>query len=118
MPQQALALANSALSVAQSRVLATALWKRIGEQPSPDPDAAFLTLAFEQLLGRAPTAAERTECRRFLTAQASLLSAPKQLTPFATGGPNAVAPAADPQQRARESLIHVLLNHNEFVTIR
>ena len=118
MPQQALALANSALSVAQSRILGSALWKKISEQGAPDPEAAFLNLAFEQLLGRAPTAAERTECKRFIEAQAALLTTPKQLTPFATGGPNAIPPAPDPRQRARESLVHVLLNHNEFVTIR
>ena len=29
-----------------------------------------------------------------------------------------VKPAADPAQRARESLVHVLLNHNDFVTVR
>jgi hypothetical protein len=29
-----------------------------------------------------------------------------------------VAPAADPARRARENLIQVLFNHNDFVTIR
>ena len=29
-----------------------------------------------------------------------------------------IKPAADPAQRARESLVHVLLNHNDFVTVR
>jgi hypothetical protein len=104
--------------VAQARVLAGALWRKVSEQAVPDPRAAFLGLAFEQLIGRAPTAAERAECERFLAAQAVLLTDPKQLTAFTTGGPSSVAPAADPQQRARESLIHVLVNHNEFVTIR
>jgi hypothetical protein len=27
-------------------------------------------------------------------------------------------PASDPALRARENLVHVLLNHHEFVTIR
>ena len=27
-------------------------------------------------------------------------------------------PSADPNQRARENLVHVLINHNDFVTIR
>ena len=28
------------------------------------------------------------------------------------------APAAEPRQRARESLVRVLFNHNDFITIR
>ena len=30
----------------------------------------------------------------------------------------AVGPSNDPAQRARENLVHVLLNHNDFVTVR
>ena len=35
-------------------------------------------------------------------------------------GPAPVAdrPAADAKARARESLVHVLMNHNDFVTVR
>ena len=34
-------------------------------------------------------------------------------------GPEAIVPpAADPAQRARENLVHVLFNHNDFVTVR
>lgn len=29
-----------------------------------------------------------------------------------------VPPSSEPEMRARENLIHVLFNHNEFVTIR
>jgi hypothetical protein len=37
----------------------------------------------------------------------------------AYGGSHAlVKPAADSGERARESFVHVLFNHNEFVTIR
>ena len=43
---------------------------------------------------------------------------PSKLTPFASGPATAVKPAADPRLRARENLVHVLLNHNDFVTIR
>ena len=61
---------------------------------------------------------ERAECARFLATQTTLLADPKKLTGIATGAPAAVAAALDPAQRARESLVHVLINHNDFVTIR
>jgi hypothetical protein len=84
IPQQALALANSVLVETQARALAGKLGK---EAPEDDAyvDAAFLTV-----LGRHPSAAERTECAEFLR-----------------GGP-----------RSREGLVLVLFNHNDFVTIR
>jgi hypothetical protein len=109
VPQQALALCNSALALGQSRQLAARLAAERGD---------FLTSAFEQILGRLPSAAERSRCERFLRDQAELLAAPARLTPFPPS-PDAVAPAAaDPVQRARENLVHVLFNHNDFVTIR
>ena len=40
------------------------------------------------------------------------------LTPFKSGPEATVKPSEDPKQRARESLVHVLLNHNDIVTIR
>jgi hypothetical protein len=111
VPQQALALNNSALALSQSRRLA----KRLAGEPSA---AAFVTAAFEQVLGRQPTAEERARCERFLSEQAAILREPGKLTPF-PAGPDAVVPAAaDPVQRARENLVHVLFNHNDFVTIR
>jgi hypothetical protein len=86
LPQQALALANSELSLQVARRLATILWSRAGCAAS-----AFVTAGFEQVLSRQPTDAEQAECLRYL------------------------GPATD--SRRRESLIHVLLNHHEFVTI-
>ena len=79
---------------------------------------ADFAAAFQQVLGRLPTAEERAECQDFLVRQAALLADPARLTPFETGAANPVPPSADPKQRARESLVHVLLNHNDFVTIR
>jgi hypothetical protein len=109
VPQQALALSNSALALGQARQLAGRLAAEKGD---------FIAAAFEQVLGRSPTAAERSRCERFLREQAELLAAPARLTPFPPA-PDAVAPAAaDPMQRARENLVHVLFNHNDFVTIR
>ncbi len=109
MPQQALALANSALALGASRALAAQLTRAGGD---------FLELAFDQVLGRPPSVAERAECERFLADQATRLGDPKLLTAFTTGARPAVAPSNDAVQRARENLVHVLMNHHEFVTLR
>lgn len=116
VPQQALALANSALVLDQARLLARKLAKEVGEQPQAN--AAFIAAAFEQILGRPASAQEKSECERFLTEQATLLADAKKLTVFTGVSAPKVAPAADPHLRAREDLIQVLLNHNDFVTIR
>ncbi|MGP0069395.1 MAG: DUF1553 domain-containing protein [Isosphaeraceae bacterium] len=87
LPQQALALANSDLSLRMARQLARSLSDRTG----PD-SSGFVTAAFERVLSRTPTDAERAECLRYLGEGVAL--------------------------RKRESLVHVLLNHHDFVTIR
>ena len=92
VPQQALALNNSALALSQSRLLA----KRWAGSSA----AEFVTMAFEQVLGRAPTAAEQARCERFLNEQAALLKEPGKLTPFPAGADAVVPPAADAMQRA------------------
>ena len=66
VPQQALALANSDVSLNQSRRLAKQA-QRVGrERNGKEPDQAFVRLAYEQILGRDPSTAELTECREFL----------------------------------------------------
>jgi hypothetical protein len=110
VPQQALALSNSVLALNQSRLLARSL-------QAPE-DSAFIRAAFEQVLCRPPTAEELTRCERFLAAQRELLKTPAKLTPFPADAAAAIPPAAEPAQRARENLVHVLFNHNDFVTIR
>jgi hypothetical protein len=109
VPQQALALSNSALALNQSRQLAT----RLASQKDD-----FLMAAFEQVLGRPPSAAEHSRCERFLREQAELLAKPGRQTPFPPSPDEVLPPSADPVQHAREDLIHVLFNHNDFVTIR
>jgi hypothetical protein len=116
VPQQALALANSPLSLAQARLLARRLSQEVGTTATEDP--AFVTAAFEQVLSREPTAREREECVKFLTEQTALLLDRGKLSGFGAGPPCPVPPATDPHLRARENLTHVLLNHHDFVTIR
>ncbi len=115
VPQQALALANSVLVKSQSRRLAQTLSDSLGEQASDEP---FIRNAFTMILSRPPTPEETAACHEFLGQQAALLSNPSSLTPAAVGDPSPVPPARDPLCRAKEDLIVVLLNHNDFVSIR
>ncbi len=92
VPQQALALFNSELTLTQARALAERISARVG----PD-DAAFATRVFETTLSRPPTPAERESCVDFLRREQ-----------------NRTGRAAD----ARARLAHVMLNHDEFVTVR
>ncbi len=50
--------------------------------------------------------------------QAGRLADTARLTAFSSGPEVAIKPSADPALRARENLVHVLLNHNDFLTIR
>jgi hypothetical protein len=117
-PQQALAMANSTLTLAQSRVLAKKLSDSLGNLAADEAPRRFVERAFVRILSRQPTAEESATCLEFLTAQATKLADAKALTAFSAGPAAAVPPAADPAQRARENLVHVLLNHNDFVTVR
>jgi len=112
IPQQALAVANSPLSLTQSRLLA----RRLTE--SAVGDGEFIQRAFEQILSREPSVNELATCAQFLAGQATQLAEPGKLNLFVGEKKAEVGPAAEPVQRARENLIHVLVNHNDFVTIR
>ena len=113
VPQQALALSNSKMSFTQSRLLAGKISGEVG-----DNSDSFVATAFETVLARRPSPEEKTESLRFLRQQARLLEDPTKLTEFQSGEPIEVPAAADPSLRARENLVHVLINRNEFVTIR
>ena len=117
IPQQALAISNSRLAMQQARVLASELHAETAAEASVAAKEAFVTAAFETILSRPPNAQERAACLDFLTAQSDLL-ARQALTTFAGAATKVAIPEADRQRRARESLVHVLLNHNDFVTIR
>lgn len=115
MPQQALALANSSLSLQQARMLA----RNLSQQTGAD-NVKFVQEAFLRVLARPATANEAKTCAEFLAEQARLLkklAAGTKLTGN-TDLKDITRPADEPDLRARENLIHVLLNHNDFLTIR
>jgi Protein of unknown function (DUF1549)/Protein of unknown function (DUF1553)/Planctomycete cytochrome C len=118
MPQQALALANSSLCLEQSRLLAAVLERGLGCQAGQSHDGAFVIAAFERVLGRLPTNDETTACEEYLRATTKQLANLSGLVRFSSGPAAAVAPSTEAAQRARENLVHVLFNHNDFVTIR
>src|SRR6516162_10144184 len=67
LPQQALALSNSELTIRQGRQLAHKLDSQLPNEPG-----AFVRAAFEQILGRSPAAAEKEAADRFLSRQPTL----------------------------------------------
>jgi hypothetical protein len=82
---------QQALALANSTLVesqAKTLSGRLSKEAAADE--AYVERSFLTILGRNPSEAERRECAEFLR-----------------GGP-----------RSRESLVHVLFNHNDFVTIR
>jgi hypothetical protein len=96
-PQQSLALANSRLV----QTLAGA----IGERLSVESHSEFVTAAYETILGRGPSAAERS-----ITVEAceSLVD---QLARQGLG-------AAEARTGAHRHVAHVLVMHNDFLVIR
>jgi len=112
VPQQALALANSPLAVDQARQAA----KRISQDV--DDESSFVERAYLVILGRKASADESSACESFLERQTELLSTPEHLSSAGGTATTTVSPATDASGRARENLVHVLLNHNDFVTVR
>jgi hypothetical protein len=98
VPQQALALTNSEL-VHESSVAIVKAWQDSGGGSAEQ----FVSYLFEQILSRQPTQAEIQVCLNALQKQQQLATSPDS--------PEANA-------RAHESLARILLNHNDFVTIR
>jgi len=114
VPQQALALANSELALAQARLLAREL-----SSGTEGDSTRFASLAFRRILARRPSHDEARLCADFLS----------QRTEWAEQqGESKLMPASlkvdeqkashDLAQRARENLVLVLMNHNDFVTVR
>ncbi|MFL5245031.1 MAG: DUF1549 and DUF1553 domain-containing protein [Gemmataceae bacterium] len=113
MPQQALALINSELTLKYARLLA----RSMAASKNADDDSQFTTAAFERVLSRPPTPQEQAECVLFLKERTSdyQKEKPQQAAASDLEGQQ---PASDPALRAKENLVHVLLNHHDFVTIR
>lgn len=93
-PHQALALANSPLTVEGSSKLAKRLHGETDGLPEPFIEEAYLTI-----LSRRPMPEEAALCRNFL----------------GNGKPDSTTPAQLPRC---EKLINVLFNHNDFIAIR
>jgi mono/diheme cytochrome c family protein len=99
VPQQALALANAGISLDAAGKIAAGIH---AAHPGEDR-GAFVDGAFVLLLGRAPDEAERSACLDYWTEMSGLES---------------VKATADPDATIRARLVHAVLNHNDFVTVR
>jgi hypothetical protein len=99
VPQQALALANAAVSLDAAGKIAARIH---ASHPSEDP-GSFVDAAFVWLLGRGADPSERDACLEFRTGLVRL---------------DSVKGAQDPEAVVRARLVHALLNHNDFVTVR
>ena len=99
VPQQALALSNSGLAIQMSAAIAAEIVK----QNAPPDRERFINLAFQTLLARSPDEAEREECLAFCTKLEDLLKNQKP---------------SETESRIQARLVHALLNHNDFISIR
>jgi hypothetical protein len=99
LPQQALALANSKLV----STAATKVAERLVKDSESAADDAFIRTIFITLLASAPTPGEQQLCTDSL---AQFLAAAKERK------------SPQPEAKARAALVHALLNHNDFITIR
>ncbi len=110
IPQQALAMVNSDLTVRSARQAAERL-----SQEAADADR-FIERAFLELLSRPPNPEEQAACREFLLQQTDELQPNRQAVSEAGSGSGQTD--MSPEQRARRNLVHVLINHNDFITVR
>jgi len=99
VPQQALALSNSRLALKMSRLITA----RIQKTQAQKSDREFVEVAFETLLLTPPTSDEMSACLDAIQETLQLLKKRGQ---------------KQPTLRARENLVHALLNHNDFITVR
>jgi len=120
VPQQALALSNSKLVFDAADEIARALSAKLDGRADVD----FVLSAFEIILGRTSTEPEQAAAidglERLTAVENAAAAAGGQVGNLSHGPATATAAAASPapRDRARAAFIHVLLNHNDFVTIR
>jgi mono/diheme cytochrome c family protein len=98
VPQQALALANAKQAIEASEKLTA----QLEALPDAKDEDAFIREAFRTILCCEPNADELAACRDALADWRKL--------PLPTG--------ISKQTRARTNLVHALLNHNDFVTVK
>ncbi|MCR9197389.1 MAG: DUF1553 domain-containing protein [Planctomycetaceae bacterium] len=106
VPVQALALANSRLSLQSAGQIAEQIENRL---PPAAANPVFIQAAFKLLLGRPARPAEARVCATFCQQMAQQREA---------SAPLAQERGVDRQRQIRTRLIHSLLNHNDFITIR
>jgi hypothetical protein len=99
VPQQALALINGSLSLEASKKITDLVSKRLRETGA-DSNPEFVESAFLYITGIRPKQSEKN---------ASIRALEEWRTAF---------PGAGSDVAAREQLVWVLLNHNDFVTLR
>jgi hypothetical protein len=107
VPQQAMAMTNSRLVEESARRIAGLVLERFG---GAIDDAGFVRVAYEYVLGVPPKDRESVACLEALSAVRG--------SGAATGAAGAQAPQDSAALDARALLIWVLLNHNDFVTLR
>ena len=99
VPQQALALSNSKLAFEMS----TAISDRLSASVQGDSIEPFIEAVFIALLGREPDSAEMGLAASYYDQMLGLQDE---------------RDAATARQRVRARLVHSILNHNDFVTVR
>ena len=99
VPQQALALENSSLATA----MAGKISQRLAAARPNAADSDFIRAAFVTILSVEPTSDELATMSEILNRMTELARTKKR--------PN-------PEALARTNLVHTLLNHNDFITIR
>lgn len=114
IPQQALVMFNSALARTAARQLAT----RICPTPERLSSEDYIQQLYEYTLSRKPTQEELRTCVAYLEKLSESLAEPDTLALFESPEQTQVSASSDPRQRARESLALVLLNHNDFLSLR
>ena len=85
---------------------AEAIAKRISKELPEATDGVFVNVAFETLMARLPTSEEHAECLLFCQQLNDLLKSDSSQAEVDVTG------------RVRVRLIHSLLNHNDFVSVR
>jgi hypothetical protein len=101
LPQQALALANSRVTLQMAAKIAARLERDAPAAGTATRTRALIDLAFRSILTRDPTTEEAAACVEFLNHAKTVLP----------DKPNR-------DRQTVESLIVALLNHNDFVTVR